>query len=120
MSKNSPWFLAGPQYAALPVVRLQHLCYTDLLVAYSRWQLRTMGLAVRSTLLQKAKALPGLFVGDCVQSSRTRTLCSLHFLPLKCLSPVVDNCHALLGFSAPLGGGGEPHTLIYIILFLLI
>lgn len=58
------------------VTGLQHLCYTDLLVAYSRWQLRTWGLAVWSTLLQTVKMLPALFVGDCVQNSGTCTLCS--------------------------------------------
>lgn len=89
MSKSSSWFLAAPRCTALLVIHLQHLCYTELPVAYSKWQLRTMGLAVWSTLLQKTKRRPSLFVGDCVQSSGTCTCCSLHFLPLKCLIPVI-------------------------------
>lgn len=104
------WLIAG----------LQHLCYTDLLVAYSRWQLRTWGLAVWSTLLQTVKMLPGLFVGDYVQNSGTCTLCSPCFLPLQCLFPAEDNHPALFVFSAPVGGGRELHRLMYIILFLLI
>lgn len=95
--------------------------YTELLVAYSRWQLRTMGLAVWSTLLQKTKRQPGLFVGDCVQSSGTCTCCSLYFLPLKCLTPVSRRQPpCCVQFQSCHGWGKGGHKLVNVILILLI